>query len=287
MDAEPVIAVTGANGYVGSIIAEALAAEGPVIRLGRTVSGPGAIPWSFDTEAATLAKALKDHEVTHVVHAAWDMQASGMADQRRSSIAGSLRLIEACRLADIAHPVFISSISAFDGARSSYGQSKLAVERAFLAEGGTVLRLGLVYGADRPGGAFGTIRDTVRKSRFVPMIGSGAAPQYLLDAATLGQAVRRAVTGDLNETGGPITIARPDPLPFRDLVRGIAKAEDRQVTPIPLPWPLLYAGLRTAELIGVKLGVRSDSVVSFVFQDQQPDFGPMQRNGILPAEPRF
>lgn len=282
MDSRPVVALTGAGGYVGGIIAAALADVARVVSLGRS----GGIAWSFGDGGDALAQKLKAAEVTHLVHAAWDMRASSLADQERLSVAGSRALIDAARAAGVTRFVFISTISAFAGARSSYGRSKLAVEKMFLDAGGTVLRLGLVHGAGQ-GGMFGTIRAAVRKGKAVPMIGRGTAPQYLLDAATLGEVVRRAIAGDLIDTNAPITLARPEPIMFRDLVRSIAAAEARAIVPVPLPWPLLYAALRSAEALGLKLGVRSDSVISFIFQDPAPDFAPMKANSIAPAEPDF
>lgn len=283
MEDKPVVALTGASGYVGGIIATALAVDADVVPLGRSGGG---IDWSFGDGGEALARALADAGITHLIHAAWDMRASSFAEQRRISVEGSRKLIEAAKAAGVRNFILISTISAFAGARSSYGRSKLAVEKMFLEAGGTVLRLGLVYGAGT-GGMFGTLREAVRKSGKVPMIGRGTASQYLLDAETLGATVRRAVKGDLVGTDKPVTLARPDPIAFRDLVLAIAAAEGRKITPVPLPWPLLYAGLRSAELLSVKLGVRSDSVISFIFQDEMPDFGPMMANGIMPSEPKF
>jgi len=282
MTDRPVIALTGASGYVGGIIAAALSDSASVVRLGRS----GEIGWSFGEGGEALIGALAAAKTTHLIHAAWDMHASSLADQQRISVDGSRKLLDAAKAAGVRRLIFISTISAFAGARSSYGRSKLAVERMFLDAGGIVLRLGLVHGGGT-GGMLGTLRDAVRKGRFVPMIGRGTAPQYPLDATTLGEAVRRAVDGTLVETDAPITLARRDPIAFRDLVLAIAAAEGRTVTPVPLPWPLLYAGLRSAEMLGVKLGVRSDSVVSFIFQNPAPDFGPMLANRIMPAAPDF
>jgi hypothetical protein len=107
----------------------------------------------------------------------------------------------------------------------------------------------------------------------LPIIGSGRTPQYMLHEKTLSESIVRAVSGDFDHTrGAAITLAHPTPWPFRDLVRSIATAERRKVTLVPVPWPLLYGGIRLGEGLGLKLPFRSDSIISFVYSDREPDF---------------
>ena len=276
------VALTGANGYVGSLIAEALL-PADLIRLVRRPALPQDRAWSFAAAEATTAATFVAQGIDVLVHAAWDMTSGTRPMVEASAVRGSLALLEAARRAGVTRIVFISTISAFDGARSVYGQTKRQLERAVLAQGGVVLRLGLVHGGDgrlRDGGLFGTIRQTVRRSRLVPMIGGGRGPQHLLDAARLQAAIRRAVAGDVDTVGVPITLADAAPIAFRDLVVRIAAEEGRRVFRLPIPWRLLHAGLRLAEGLGLRLPVRSDSVVSFIHADPAPDFSVAARLGL-------
>jgi len=282
MSPKPVVAVTGANGYVGSIIVEALDDSARVVRLVRNPKGAADVGWAFGAEVSKLARTLQDKGVTHLIHAAWDMQASSQSDLEKTCVAGSAALLEAARLAGVTNIVFISTISAFEGARSAYGRSKLKVEALFRHANGLVLRLGLVYG-DPPGGAFAKIDHIAKTAAFVPLIGDGRVPQYLLDKATLGEVARRAVSGDLGEQLQPITVASPDPILFRNLLERIAHAAGRRILLLPVPWRLLYFVLRAAECLGLKVAVRSDSIVSFIYHDAAPDFAPLLRSGISPA----
>ena len=199
------------------------------------------------------------------------MSTSSPAAAQRICVDGSLSLLRAAKAAGVSRVLFISTISAFDGARSVYGRTKRQIEAAVLAEGGLVLRLGLVH-RQGDGGMFGTIRGAVTGGRFVPMIGTGRGPQYLLEATRLEAAVRRALDGDLDGVGRPITLADEQPIAFRDLVRRIALEEGRQPILVPIPWRILYIGLATLERLGIAPPARSDSVVSFVHGDPSPDF---------------
>ena len=288
MDPTPVCAVTGASGYVGSRIADCLRQNARVISLTRNPRGDKDVPWSLSSQHE-IATQLRHHQVSVLIHAAWDFTAVTPGEIHRINVEGSKRLLASAQEAGIRRTVFISTISAFPRARSLYGKSKLEVESAVAAlnvanMNGIILRPGLVYGSS-PGGVFGSIRRQIRASargsRFIPLIGNGAAPQYLIPEETLADLVADAAFGRFDHLAGqPITLANPHPWPFRDLVRGIARAEGRGVTFIPVPWRLLHAGLRIGERLGRKLPFRSDSVISFVYQDPAPDFSQLQALGI-------
>lgn len=274
MSAQPIIAVTGANGYVGSIIAEALAGVAKVLRLVRKPQAPGEVAWSLGMSSAEMRDLLRANAVECVFHCAWDMKASSLAQLQHLSVEGSERLLEAAREAGVRNFIFISTISAFEGARSAYGQSKLSVEKKAAEYGALVLRLGLVHGTSGRG-AFGSLCKTVDMSWLVPLIGTGDAPQYLLGEEALASTVRRAAQGEFAGAAGPVTLANPTPVAFRDLLQAIAGSE-RKLKFLPIPWRALYFALRLAEGLGAPLKFRSDSVLSFVYQDRRPDFSQLK-----------
>jgi nucleoside-diphosphate-sugar epimerase len=285
MSTHQIVAITGATGYVGSVIAKSLAADATVLRLVRAPQTAEDQQWSFDSPVNEIADMLRSRGVTCLIHAAWDMRANNLSELKKSCVAGSERLMVAAHQAGIKNIIFISTISAFDGARSAYGQSKLLVEKQFLNNNETVLRLGLVYGSG-DGGVFGNLRRTLNTARIVPMIGNGQAPQYLLDEDSLGEVIQRAVRGEFSGQLAPITIANPQPIPFRDLLNSLAPPNKKPYL-IPIPWMLLYSGLKFAELCKLKLSFRSDSVLSFVFQNKNPDFRLQHALGLATKEFNF
>ena len=281
MNASRVCAITGVSGYVGSVLAAALAGEMQVIGLSRRPADTTAVQWEYGSDR-DITPELRNRKVDVLIHAAWDMRTSSLKQLRRICVDGSRRLYGMAREAGVKRIIFISTISAFQGCRSAYGRSKVEVERLTQAMGGIVLRAGLVFGP-HSGGSFGTIREQVRKNSFVPVIGSGLAPQYLLHEHTLADIVLRAAAGEMDcFDGDPIVLAHPQPWPFRDLVLRIAQAEHRKVTIVPTPWRLLYAGLRSAEALHLNLPIRSDSVISFVHQNPAPDFSGLTKCKIAP-----
>lgn len=276
-----VCAITGASGYVGSVITVALKQHMPVLGLSRRPRSSQDLAWNFES-ANDISDDLRGRGVKTLIHAAWNMQATTFRELNRICVDGSARLFDAATRAGVEKIVFISTISAFEGCRSAYGRTKLAVEKMVTRSGGIIFRPGLVFG-NESGGVFGSIRKQVSKSRVIPMIGDGRTPQYLLHEKTLSDCMLSAVGGKFDQAGvAPITIAHPKPWPFRDLVQSIATSQGRDVKLLPVPWQLLFCGIRAGELMNVKLPFRSDSILSFIYSNQHPDFTLMNSLGILP-----
>jgi len=276
----PVVAITGANGYVGSILERALTGAARVVRLVRRPEKANDALWTLTMSCDEMTKILRDNAVDCIFHAAWNMSAGSRSVIQMECVDGSARLLQAARNAGVTRFIFISTISAFDGARSDYGKSKLEAEYRAIEFGATVLRLGLVCGAEGRG-MFGKLRKIARSLPIIPLIGDGSALQYLLREDVLGALARRAAHGDLVGEHAPITLASPTPIPFRDLLARLAGPERRPLF-LPIPWRAIYLALRVAEAIGAKLNFRSDSVLSFIYQDPRPDFSHLERLG-LPA----
>lgn len=268
----PTVAVSGAGGFLGSRVATAFERAGwRVLRLTHTGTGPGTVP--FHLGAAVEATVLRD--VSAVVHCAYDFSLVSGDEVQRVNVAGARLLVDAAVDAGVPTVIGISSISAFDGARSLYGRAKLATERHILGRGGAVVRPGLVWeGADHdPGGMFGALTASVRRSRVVPLIGGGSQLQYLVHIDDLSALLVGLADGTVANPGTPITAAAPIGRPLRSLLAAIAHQEGRRPVFVPVPWRAVWLVLRAAEIARVPVGFRSDSVSSLVHQDPTPDLG--------------
>ena len=138
------------------------------------------------------------------------------------------------------------------------------------AQGWVVIRPGLVYG-DTPGGMFGALRAQAGKGAIIPLLGSGRYAQYLVHEDDLAAAVvKRALDGN-GPPANPVTVAHRDPWPLRSLMERLAQAQGTRPRFVYLPWPLVYWGLKLAEVIGLKPGFRSDSVIGLVHHNKHPE----------------
>jgi nucleoside-diphosphate-sugar epimerase len=255
------IAVTGAGGYVGGVLADSLERHGfDVVMLSR--AGFGRRFELSETPAADLLAG-----VDGLIHCAWDLRARG-AQARRINVEGSLALLQAAHTAGVSRVVFISSMAAYPGCRSMFGQAKLEVEAAVLRQGGVAVRPGLLFGKPA-GGLLQTLERMVVRSSVLPLVG-GSAMLPLLHIDDLGALVLHLLSGQAT-VPALYSAAHPDRVPFRTVLRTIATVAGRKVTFIPVPARWVLAALRAAEACGVALRTGSDNLVSLLHQNPHPD----------------
>ena len=273
-----VCAITGSHGYVGGCLKNYFAARGwEILELTRR-PGPGARAVAFQLGAEISPQALAGAGA--LVHCAYDFQPLHWEEIRAVNVDGTRKLFQAARAAGIGRIVCLSSISAYDGCRSLYGRAKLEIEKIALDNSALAIRPGLVYGSG-PGGMFGKLVAQIRKSSIIPLIGDGSQIQFLVHHEDLAAFVEKAAAGKIKMAPRILTAAHEQPWPFRQLLSEIARRLDRKVKFIPLPWRLVWAGLKMAELCGLRLNFHSDSVVSLMHQNPKPDFSPNAAAGLI------
>ena len=182
------ILVTGGAGYVGSHACKALAETGylPVVFDNLSRGHREAVRWGPLVEgdlhdAARVVAALRDHDVTAVMHfAAFAYVGESVGDPEtyyRNNVGGTLALLEAMRRAGVGTIVFSSTCAVYGvpdrlpisettpkAPLNPYGETKLAIERALHWYAGAygmrfaALRYFNAAGAD-PGGEIGEDHD--------------------------------------------------------------------------------------------------------------------------------
>ncbi len=258
----PTCAVTGASGYIGSLAAAAARSAGWRVRsLGRRPAGGDEHePFALGRGAAA---ALDGADA--LVHAAWDFDARSRREIERLDVAGSERLLADARSAGVRQVVFVSTLSAFPGCRSQYGRAKLRVEDDVRAAGGTVVRPGLVWGAEG-GSLYAALRRLALRLPVVPVFSSRRLHLAHEDDLT----ALFAALLERGATGRTIVAAAREALPLAEIFGRIANAGGRRLRTVPVPWWTVWAPLRAAEAVGLRPPFRSDSVVSLVSLDERP-----------------
>jgi nucleoside-diphosphate-sugar epimerase len=216
-----------------------------------------------------------------LIHCAYDFAPRTWPEIERINIRGTERLFAAARDAGIARLVLISTMSAFAGSKSLYGRAKLEMERVAAAHGALILRPGLVYG-EHAGGMYGSLEARVRDSRLIPLIGGGGQVLYLVHHEDLSDLARRFCMGEFTAPAMPITVAHEQPWAFRKILVELAGRAGRKPLFLPVPWRGVWLALKAAELSGLRLDFRSDSLVSLVNQNPAPDFSEGASIGFQP-----
>ena len=274
---EKICAITGSNGYVGGCLKNYFAARGwKVLELTRQPKpGTRGVAFQLGSEISPAALAGVDA----LVHCAYDFKPLRWDEIRAVNADGARKLFQAAHAAGVGKIICISSISAYAGCRSLYGKAKLQIEKLALDSGAQVIRPGLIYGSG-PGGMFGSLTAQVRKSSVIPMIGDGSQIQFLVHNEDLSAFIERCASGAVKINPRILTAANEQPWAFKQLLLEIARALGKKPKFIPLPWRLVWAGLKSAELCGVRLNFRSDSLVSLMYQNPRPDFSANAEAGL-------
>ena len=275
-DHAPVCAITGTSGYLGSRLKRHLERLGwTVVELGRK---PGQVPWTLG--AAVPPEEFSSRGVAALVHCAYDFSSTRGEDVTRVNVDGTRRLFEAARSGGVGRIVLISSMSAYADCRSVYGRAELEAEPIASEFGTVILRPGLIYG-DQPGGMVGAMAAVMKRSPIVPLIGSGHSVLYLTHEDDLVRLIQESVIGsDSVPVVVPVTAASELGLEFREILRILARKTGKRPRFLPIPWWLVWGVFRFAEMLGLRLRLRSDGVVGLVFADPHPDFSRTRLLGI-------
>ena len=267
-------AVTGASGYVGGHVARHLAGAGwSVVRLGRHA---GEESVGFRLGEPIAPEALRGCRA--LVHCAYDFAPLGWSELHKINVQGTVKLFESARQAGVHRMVLISTISAFEGCRSLYGRAKLEMEAMAVALGACAIRPGLVYGPGA-GGMFGRLVDQAKGAIIIPIPAGGKQLQYLVHHDDLAAAVHAAIEKEAAPKA-PVTVAHDQPWPLREIIVAICYAHNRRPLVLPIPWRIAWMGLRAAEFARVPIALRSDNLVSLIYQNPSPKLNAQHELGV-------
>jgi nucleoside-diphosphate-sugar epimerase len=258
------LAVTGANGFVGSCVVSFLRNRGyRVIALRHDLTEPSidGTQQPYSLSGPVPIDALR--ETGGLIHCAHDFGQRSWDDIVRVNVEGSTRLLKAAREAGVRSIVLVSTVSAFEGCQSLYGRSKLKIEQVAQALGATVVRPGLVFGGDA-GGALLPLRRLVARSRVVPLVVGGHQQLHLVHREDLCQLLLRAIESGPAASRVPITAASKQAFTLREIMETLAASQGRRVVFAPVSWRLIWACLKFAEVVGLPLRLGSDSLRSLL-----------------------
>ncbi len=263
--AKPLIALTGATGFIGQCLLRDLPKRGYRLRV--LLRRPSVVPMESASAVVgdlarpqNMAAALAD--VDAVIHSAGLAHAmSGLPedDYRMLNTQATIALARAAQRAGAKRFVFLSSIRAQTGPAAdhvltedlapkptdAYGRSKLAAEQG-LAELGldwVALRLVLVYGA----GVKGNMAELARFARapYPLPLGALKAQRSLLSLDNLVAAVD-AVLAAPERLRRPLIVADPKALTIPEMITAMRLGLGRRPGLIPVPPALLEISLRVA-----------------------------------------
>jgi nucleoside-diphosphate-sugar epimerase len=257
--------VTGATGFVGSHLAEALKQRGYEIaalarspRKAAVLAGQGVrVVWGDLHDAEALERAVEGQDI--VYHVAGVVAARDEAEFLRWNRDGTRNVLAAAERGGKPRFVLVSSLAAAGpSARgapligsetprpvTAYGRSKLAAEQSVMESSlrWSIVRPPMVYGP-RDREILKVFR--LARLRIAPVFGDGAQELSAVHAADLATALIAA--GESTATvGGTYTACHPDVFTAAEFGRAVGAAMGRPVATVRIPAPVGRALLRVTE----------------------------------------
>jgi uncharacterized protein YbjT (DUF2867 family) len=245
------ILVTGATGFVGPSIVQALRAADREVRVlareparaaGLTAMGVEVVVGDV-TDPASLEAAIDG--CTHVVHLVAIIKGRP-ADFERVMTVGTQNVVAAAQSAGSERFVLMSALGTSDPPTVPYYAAKLAEEREVKASGleYTIFRPSFIFGPG--GGALATFMRQVKLSPVVTVIGSGKQRSQPIWRDDVAEYFARAIADPVAanrvfELGGPDTVS------WDELYLAIADALGKRRTLLHIPAGLAQAGARLTE----------------------------------------
>lgn len=263
-------AVTGASGYVGKHIVNALRQQDHIVyELGRSQQQSQLENFflAFDLNHITMPN-LQNIDV--LIHCAYDFSANTIKKSSQINLNGSLRLLRHAKASGVKRIIIISSMSAFEKAKSIYGKTKLELEKQARKLGVVIVRPGLVFG-QKTQGIVGAMQQFVKKFPVVPLISYGKQkfyPCYIVDLCHLISCI---IVAD-KVCDKPIVAATKQAITFRQIIKELAKTRNKKLLLIPIPFSLIWLCLKLLEMLNFNIGLRSDSLIGAQFYNKNPDF---------------
>lgn len=290
----PLIALTGATGFIGRHLLTALSARGYRVRvlLRRPIELPAGASSAIVGDLArpiNMAAALSGVDaVVHSAGLAHAMSGAPEDDFRSSNTEATKRLADAAERAKIRRFVFLSSIRAQIGPSAAdpvletdppaptdaYGRSKLAAEEA-LAETGldwAALRPVLVYGAGVKGNMAALMR--LARSPYPLPLASLTGKRSLVSVESLSAAVSTVlqVPGPISR---PMIVADPDPMSLPEMLAALRHGLGRRAGLLPVPPPMIGLACRMLgreeifDRLSGSLVARSDGLAALGWRPSQ------------------
>ena len=250
-----VIAITGANGFIGSYLTEYLKDRGYSIKA-ITHHLPenrkkGITYFEWDLRDDIDSSVFNDVDV--LVHCAYKRKV-GCSDSEEVNRIGSKKLIESSKCSGVKQIIFLSSFSSDKSAKSSYGRQKFYIEKEILKCGGLVIQAGLVIGK---GGLFQAILNQFKDKRIFPLINDGSQELQTISVDDLSCIIEKCI---VEEMQGVILAAESKPVSYKEFLTAIANVKQTKIKFVHLPYWFLNAALYITELFGLSMPVTRDNL---------------------------
>ncbi len=256
MNKPPVIAITGANGFIGAHLVDYFLTRGwhvrALMRTPRLEPRPGLSVEPFNLASPNQFPDLVGCDA--LVHCAY-VKKQNDDHAGNLNLDGTRHLYELARQAGVKKFIFFSSLSAHAQAVSEYGKTKLAIEKLLDAKKDLILKPGLVLGH---GGLFGSILRMIRSLPVLPLVDGGKQFLQAVDIEDLAKCVEVGIHKNIS---GTHTLIADTDFTLHDMAELICKRLNRRILFLSLPYGLVNFGFTLTESLRIRLPVSKENLL--------------------------
>ena len=211
-------------------------------------------------------------DVETFIHCAWVLTGSAkeVADW---NLRATKELVESLSRSGT-HIAFVSSMAAFPEAKSWYGRSKFEAEKWVTDAGGIVVRPGTIYGGLNKG-IVGAMDRVIKRVHIAPVFGGKRADLYLVKLERLCETIGTLCFSYSNWTGRVLSVVDLPKINLGALYKMLARDANTWVSCINVPTTPCIVFMRLCESVGLRLPIRSDSLVSLTNANPNPPLEPL------------
>ena len=253
MTSKGIIAITGANGFLGKALFDKLTKNNWIVRgLVRNPTTPHFFKWNLPHDVDLRAF---EGKVDALIHCSYETRGTDLKKSYKTNIEGTRRTFEEARKAGIEQIIFISSLAAHENALSFYGRSKYEIEKNICRSTDAIICPGTIIGS---GGVFDRTRQLILKSPVIPVFYGREKKIQTIWVDDLTESIQKIL---INKLCGRFIAAEEGGVFILDFFKGIAAAENKHPLFLSLPSSLILSLTQWSEKFGLRLPITSENIL--------------------------
>jgi len=252
------IAVTGANGYLGSFISDFLKKKYNIYKLTRFPKKNNKKEYLFNLKDNFSNNFFRQNNIDTLIHCAHDFKETSYKKSYEVNVHSSEQLFKKATDAGVEKIIFISSMVAHDKNTSVYSRIKKDIEKITLKFKGIVVKPSLIVG-NKPGGIVKTIDKLIKKFYVIPVISFNKQFLYTVNDFELCQKIYKFIIFFNKYKNKKFIITNKYPINLEEIFLFFKRKNKTKNIFIPINWRILWLLIKFIELF-FYLPIRSDSI---------------------------
>ena len=256
--------ITGSNGFLGSSLLNYLKKNNNTLKIFESSKNKKKLQDKFyfnlheDFDKSFLIR----NKISLIIHTAFSFNFYSLEEGLKKNRIVSQKLFTFAKNNNI-DIIYISSISAFDQAKSNYGKIKLLIEKDAKENNIVVLRPGLIYSKNNPGGMFGKLLKVIYYLPIIPLINGGKNKQFMCNIFNLCDLINNIILNK-NFNHKIIYAFNEKSITLKEMLNRLMLVFNKKRIFIHIPSSIILIILKFFELFYFNFGIKSDSLVSFL-----------------------